>query len=822
MKERPYRMGLETSQLSGGNARIAQLEKKTTRRPEYGWHAIGLAPIAPQTIRPVAASTLVAAPTSPIKTMGRRRVIAAQQSKSGGRRSAPRNSGSNRLSNEKRDSALELNPTTDIPDIELFTEWDLCDEVQGAIAGMGITVPTPIQRLSVGPVLKRRDIIAKAETGTGKTLAFGAGMVSLIDPSRATVLGLVLCPTRELALQVHDVLKELGDTRGIKTCLIVGGDPPQPQVKALQDGAQLVIGTPGRVMDLYNQGFLSFPWTEFVVLDEADEMLEIGFIDDIKKILSYTPDERTTLLFSATFPPALLRLARDYTTNPLEIATAKGLATVSHISQNWMKVNEDDKCLALTRLIENSEPEDTFLVFGDRRTDVDQLIRRLERMPFPSKALHGGYDQASRTRVMNAFRAKEVKCLVATDVASRGLDVKHVSHVINYGVPRDVSIYTHRIGRTGRAGAKGAAITMVTLRDHGRWMELSGQMNWDVEMMELPERGGRGRNDGRRARRDSEPRTSNPESKPKREERGEPVRKSSRREEQPREEAAREERPTRSARASEPIRQERGEPVRKSSRRRDAEPGQAAAPQRDRDEQPRRSVRAQNSEAKPSNERGEPVRKSTRSRDQSEEPSRQQRDEPVRRSTRRRETEPTQDAAPKKDRDEQPRRSVRAQASEAKPSNERGEPVRKSTRSRSQREEPSRQQRDEPVRKSTRSRSQREEPVRQEREEQTAPALIRRERGEPVRMSSRRREEGKDQTQLAEQKPEREERPTRPRREQPKAAAPSVAEEVSQNSAPEQQPKAEKPKRAQRPKAAPKSEQTPKQQPSVGGFGDGI
>lgn len=504
---------------------------------------------------------------------------------------------------------------------------------------MGITSPTPIQRLSVGPVLKRKDIIAKAETGTGKTLAFGAGMVSLIDPTRATVLGLVLCPTRELALQVHDVLKELGDTRGIKSCLIVGGDPPQPQVKALQNGAQLVVGTPGRVMDLYNQGFLSFPWTEFVVLDEADEMLEIGFIDDIKKILSYTPDERTTLLFSATFPPALLRLARDYTTDPLEIATAKGVATVDHISQNWMKVNDDDKWLALTRLIENSAPEETFLVFGDRRTDVDQLIRKLERMPFPCKALHGGYDQASRTRVMTAFRAKEVKCLVATDVASRGLDVKHVSHVINFGVPRDVSTYTHRIGRTGRAGAKGTAITMVTRRDHGRWTELSGQMNWGVELIELPERSGRGgrdrgrgRSEDRRPRRDSQERTSRTE-RPERTERTE-------RTERPK---PAEDKPTRQERSAEGARHVRGEPVRKSTRRRDSEREEKVTDEPREERRPRRARKersdSSNGRSDSSNERSNSPSEASSSRSGERQPMRQERGKPVRKSTRRRETE---------------------------------------------------------------------------------------------------------------------------------------------------------------------------------------
>jgi ATP-dependent RNA helicase DeaD len=218
-------------------------------------------------------------------------------------------------------------------------------------------------------------------------------MMAKIDPSRASVLGLVLCPTRELAEQVCAVLQALGKPRGIRVALIVGGEPLGPQVKALQSGAQVVVGTPGRVLDLYGQRFLSFPWTEYAVLDEADRMLEIGFIDDVKMILSYTPDERQTLLFSATFPPELLKLAREYTKNPVEVATASGVSTVDTITQSWIPVDDDERPLALIRLIEQSGPEDIFLVFCDRREDVDRLMRRLERMPFSIKALHGGYDQ---------------------------------------------------------------------------------------------------------------------------------------------------------------------------------------------------------------------------------------------------------------------------------------------------------------------------------------------------------------------------------------------------------------------------------------------
>jgi ATP-dependent RNA helicase DeaD len=347
-------------------------------------------------------------------------------------------------------------------------------------------------------------VIAKAETGTGKTLAFGAPMISKIDPARATVLGLVLCPTRELAQQVASVLEKLGAARAIRVALVVGGEEMHPQITALKGGAQVVVGTPGRVLDLYRQGFLSFPWTEFVVLDEADEMLEIGFIDDVRKILSLTPDERQTLHFSATFPHEVLALARESTKNPVEIATAAGVATVDTIEQSYVEVDERDRPRALRRLIEDSAESDVFLIFCGRRTEVDQLLRTIERSPIPVKALHGGYDQAARFRVMSAFREGTVKALLATDVASRGLDVHHVTHVINYSVPKDLESYTHRIGRTGRAGRTGKAITFVTPDKAHRWRAILRAAPWEVPRAEAADGRGARRDGGRRdGRRDS-------------------------------------------------------------------------------------------------------------------------------------------------------------------------------------------------------------------------------------------------------------------------------------------------------------------------------
>jgi ATP-dependent RNA helicase DeaD len=474
-------------------------------------------------------------------------------------------------------SAAPLQPTAEPPDIQSFREWKLEAIVLDAIESLGIQTPTPIQRLAIGPVLEGRDVIAKAETGTGKTLAFGAPMISKVDPSRASVLGLVLTPTRELAEQVANVLRSIGEPRGLKIALVVGGEPMDGQVRALQAGAQVVVGTPGRVLDLYRQKFLTFPWTEFAVLDEADEMLEIGFLDDVEKILSFIPEERQTLLFSATFPPALLALARKHTRNPIEVATASGVKTVDNIQQSFISVEERDKPLALIWLIEQTEPKDVMLVFCDRREDVDQLMRRLERLPVPIKALHGGYDQAARFRVMSAFRTGEVKALVATDVASRGLDVKHVTHVINYDVPRDITDYTHRIGRTGRAGRQGKAVTFVSREDLRRWKPLIQAATWNIGEEPLP--------NPTRGRRDSPRREE-----PRREEAREPRREEQRREEARREEARREE-PRREEPRREVSRREvarrhaprREEPSREAPRREDtrraAPPRSQARPQ---------------------------------------------------------------------------------------------------------------------------------------------------------------------------------------------------------------------------------------------------
>ena len=554
-------------------------------------------------------------------------------------------------SGPRREHIEELHPSEDVPEIESFAEWDLGEEIQRGIAAMDITKPTPIQALSIGPVLEGRDVIAKAETGTGKTLAFGAPMMARIDPARSTVLGLVLCPTRELAQQVCDVLSALALPRGVRVALVVGGDPTHPQIAALQAGAQVVVGTPGRVLDLAGQRFLSFPWTEYVVLDEADKMFEIGFLDDIKKILAMTPEERQTLLFSATFPTEVLKLARNSTRDPLEVATAKGMATVSAIDQRYLKVDEPDRPMALIRLLEQSDEEDVFLVFCERRTDVDKLMRRLERLPFQVKALHGGYDQASRFRVMTAFRTGDVKALVATDVASRGLDVQHVTHVVNFGVPREVESYTHRIGRTGRAGRTGTAITMLVPADRRRWNELLRRTKFDVQPMDAPERTGR-RGAGRR----EESRERGGEDRGRRRERSrrrdEDEREVERDEERPSRRRSEEARPARRSRRAEP--EEVREPRERGGSRPQSRRGRGDEP-----EDPRRSRRARREEPE---EPREPRTSRRGRRDEEEAPREGRRSRRV-------------EADERSPRDETPprRRRRRTEEPEERPSDERAE-----------------------------------------------------------------------------------------------------------------------------------------------------
>ncbi|MFQ5655497.1 MAG: DEAD/DEAH box helicase, partial [Planctomycetota bacterium] len=339
-----------------------------------------------------------------------------------------------------------------------FGHLGLPDAVLESIRTLGFVTPTPIQRESIPILLEGRDLIGKAETGTGKTLAFCAPIMSRIEPHRVAVQALVLCPTRELAHQVHDVTVELGESLGARSALVVGGVHQGEQILKLRQGAHIVVGTPGRVLDFLQGGRLSLGWVEYLVLDEADRMLDMGFIDEVSAILERTPPERQTMLFSATIPPRLRSLTQRFMKDPHTVSTTPGLATVPEIRQLAVFVHAGDKEGFILDLLDR-HPDDTCIIFCNTRREVIELDRTLWGLGYPAGSLHGEHEQERRFRILEAFKKREITALVATDVAGRGLDIEEVGRVVNYDVPDEVETYVHRIGRTGRAGKEGHSVT---------------------------------------------------------------------------------------------------------------------------------------------------------------------------------------------------------------------------------------------------------------------------------------------------------------------------------------------------------------------------
>jgi ATP-dependent RNA helicase DeaD len=392
--------------------------------------------------------------------------------------------------------------------IESFEEMDLSDDLLDSLEDMGFEKPTPIQALSIPKALEGRDLVGKAETGSGKTVAFGAPVVDRLSEHRVAVLAIVLCPTRELALQVAEVFEQLTTYKPLRTALIVGGEPMKDQIKELQKGCQIVVGTPGRVLDMVREKWLSLGWVEIAVLDEADEMLEIGFLDDVTEILEATPKEKQVLLFSATFPPPLMKIAEKYLKNPISMGVNKSSKPAATIEQFWMKVRAEDRPDAMVRILDHDEDAVT-LAFCESRLEVERLAKRLKRLAYPVLSLHGGYDQPVRRKIMDQFRTGKIRALIATDVAARGLDISHVTRVLNYAVPRTLETYLHRIGRTGRAGAKGTALTFVSPTKQRDWDRMKAQGKLEIQELQADEFLGEGwkKTEGRGndSRRDSRP-----------------------------------------------------------------------------------------------------------------------------------------------------------------------------------------------------------------------------------------------------------------------------------------------------------------------------
>ncbi len=346
--------------------------------------------------------------------------------------------------------------------------FGLSPEVAQAIEEMGYETPTPIQQQAIPPMLAGRDVIGQAQTGTGKTAAFGIPLVEKIDPALRRVQALVLCPTRELAMQTAGELMKLGRRRaGLIVVPVYGGQPIERQLRALQNGAQVVVGTPGRVMDHMKRGTLNFDALKLAVLDEADEMLDMGFRDDIETILSATSEARQTALFSATMPRPILALASRYLNDPVQVRIEKRELTVEKIEQCYISVRSFHKNELLSRLL-TLEDIKLALVFCNTKQGVESVVTELQHRGFSAAGLHGDMRQIERDAIMARYRNGLINVLVATDVAARGLDIDNIEAVFNYDIPLDVEYYVHRIGRTGRAGKEGRAYTFVVGREVSR------------------------------------------------------------------------------------------------------------------------------------------------------------------------------------------------------------------------------------------------------------------------------------------------------------------------------------------------------------------
>ena len=365
-----------------------------------------------------------------------------------------------------------------------FSSLNLRDEVMQAISELGYATPTPIQAGMIPLMLTGVDVIGQAQTGTGKTAAFALPILHNFQQQRH-VQALVLAPTRELALQVADSMVEYGKHLNVRVLAVYGGQPYGPQISRLNRGVDIVVGTPGRLLDLIERNALNIKHIHTLVLDEADEMLNMGFMEDVEKILAETPAERQTALFSATMPPRIRSLASRFMRDPQSVTIKRDNTNALAIEQRYYLVHESDKTNALTRLFE-IEPIKSALIFARTRAETATLANELVVRGIPAEAIHGDLDQNARERVLGRFRANQLKVLVATDVAARGLDIDDISHVFNYHLPDDAEVYIHRIGRTGRAGKTGVAITLLSPREKRRMREVEALTKQTVTKMELP------------------------------------------------------------------------------------------------------------------------------------------------------------------------------------------------------------------------------------------------------------------------------------------------------------------------------------------------
>jgi ATP-dependent RNA helicase DeaD len=346
-----------------------------------------------------------------------------------------------------------------------FRELGLSEQTLESLAAMGFEEPTPVQAQAIPVLLAGRDVIAQALTGTGKTAAYGVPIAERIDPRRAVPQAIVMTPTRELAIQVTDHLCKIGRHQGLSVVPIYGGQPIGRQLATLRRGAQVIVATPGRLLDHLRRGSVDLDEVRLLVLDEADQMLEMGFIEDVQYVLDRLPEERISALFSATMPRPIVELAHRYLRNPAHLRLSRPHSlTVPAIDQSFYIVPFARKLDTLCRVLDTRQPDRT-IVFCATKRMVDEVVEGLGARGYVAEALHGDISQVMRERVLRSFRAGQTEVLVATDVAARGLDVPEVSHVINFDIPPDPEYYVHRIGRTGRSGRSGVAITFVNPRE---------------------------------------------------------------------------------------------------------------------------------------------------------------------------------------------------------------------------------------------------------------------------------------------------------------------------------------------------------------------
>jgi len=345
-----------------------------------------------------------------------------------------------------------------------FSELNISESTLKSLERMGFEEATPIQAGTIPLAVEGHDIIGQAQTGTGKTVAFGVPLIEKVDPKEPTIQALVIAPTRELAIQCSEELHKIGYGKRSKILSVYGGQDISRQIRALKNKPQIIVGTPGRILDHIKRRTLKLENVKTLVLDEADEMLNMGFIEDINAILENVPSERQTLLFSATMPPAIRKIADTFMTEPESVKIKAKELTVDNIEQFFVKSQEREKFDILSRLLNVQKPE-LAIVFGRTKRRVDELSHALSIRGYIAEGIHGDLSQAKRLSVLRQFKENKIDVLVATDVAARGLDISGVTHVYNFDIPQDPESYVHRIGRTGRAGKSGVAVTFVTPRE---------------------------------------------------------------------------------------------------------------------------------------------------------------------------------------------------------------------------------------------------------------------------------------------------------------------------------------------------------------------